>query len=280
MSKGKYVSATDKVRIKAMHAKQKPGGASAPDVTKQLELPVSPQTVSRFLKNEGASYSSFKATAPLTGVHKAARIRFAQHHLENHTDFSRWILSDEKRFSLDGPDGVFYAWHMPSQLQQLRSKRSFQGGSIMVWGAIRADHTVALTEVTVRMNSTVYQEVLSGHLLPYLEASGDENLIFQQDNAPCHASRSTVSWFQGQGVASTDWPSLSPDLNPTENIWGYLVKCLYGPRKPIIQSKEHLRPRIYAAWESMPAAAIRNCTESVPRRLSQVLLKQGAKTDY
>ena len=37
----------------------------------------------------------------------------------------------EKMFNFDGPDDVFCSWQLPADLQLLRSKRSFGGGSVM-----------------------------------------------------------------------------------------------------------------------------------------------------
>ncbi|KAF4660479.1 hypothetical protein FOL46_006112, partial [Perkinsus olseni] len=182
----------------------------------------SPETVRRFLRDEGARYVKLKTTPPLTDNHKARRLSFARQHLQGNTDFRNWVWSDEKRFCLDGPDGLFYTWNLPEDQEQLKTKRAFNGGGVMVWGAIRHDHTVALVEVTVRMNSAAYQEILSNHFLPHWEEFKAQGIVFQQDNAPCHSSRSTAEWLRASGVTSVQWPALSPDLSPIENIWGYM----------------------------------------------------------
>ncbi|EER01461.1 transposable element tc3 transposase, putative [Perkinsus marinus ATCC 50983] len=163
-------------------------GVSTGDAVTELDLKVSPETVRRFIRNEGAQYVKLKTTPPLTDRHKAARMSFARHHLQGYTNFRKWIWSDEKRFCLDGPDGLYHTWSLPSSAEQLKSKRAFNGGGIMVWGAIRDDHTVALAEVTVRMNSEVYQEVLSRHLLPYWEEFREIMLPVMGAGAPSTGS--------------------------------------------------------------------------------------------
>ncbi|KAF4683403.1 hypothetical protein FOZ60_009135 [Perkinsus olseni] len=146
-------------------------GSSTRDVVNELGLQVSPETVRRFLRDEGARYVKLKTTPPLTDNHKARRLSFARQHLQGNTDFRNWVWSDEKRFCLDGP--------LPEDQEQLKTKRAFNGGGVMVWGAIRHDHTVALVEVTVRMNSAAYQEILSNHFLPYWEEFKAEGIVFQ-----------------------------------------------------------------------------------------------------
>ncbi|KAF4648707.1 hypothetical protein FOL47_002890, partial [Perkinsus chesapeaki] len=234
-------------------------GSSAPDAIKELGLQVSAETVRRFMRDLGAQYVKLKTTPPLTDTHKAARVSFSKQHLHSSTDFRKWIWSDEK------------------SVEQFKSKRALNGGGIMVWGAIRHDHTVALTEVTVRMNSEVYQTVLSDHLLPYWDEFKACGIVFQQDNAPCHTSRSTADWFRARDINPPRWPALSPDLSPIENIWAYMVKDLYGPGKPIFRSLAELRVAIFQAWSRIPSDVIESCTRSVPKRLIDVLTVQGRK---
>ena len=43
--------------------------------------------------------------------------------------------------------------------------------------------------------------------------------LFQQDNAPAHASRATKEYLEHHAVGVFPWPSTSPDMNPIENVY-------------------------------------------------------------
>ena len=85
------------------------------------------------------------------------------------------------------------------------------------------------------MNSTSYFKMLETPLLTFLESNNnnindvDSNLndIFQQDNAPCHRARATKIWFENNNIDRMNWPPLSPDLNPVENLWVDMSRMIY-----------------------------------------------------
>ena len=62
------------------------------------------KTVQRHLRRSGYLYKKSKLEIVLSDHHKAKRIKIVGNWVSQKHDLSRTILSDEKRFILDGPD--------------------------------------------------------------------------------------------------------------------------------------------------------------------------------
>ena len=74
--------------------------------------------------------------------------------------------------------------------------------------------------------------MLENNLLPFAKRLFSANNVFQQDNTPIHTSKLTRTFFQERNTNVSNWPARSPDLNPIENAWGFVVKSWKMSSRP------------------------------------------------
>jgi hypothetical protein len=80
------------------------------------------------------------------------------------------------------------------------------------------------------LNAEGYKDILTHCILSMVEDQlGDDDCLYQHDNAPCHKSVSLKEWFVDNNVTEMDRPAQSPDLNPTEHLWDEL-ECRFTSR--------------------------------------------------
>ncbi len=78
-------------------------------------------------------------------------------------------------------------------------------------------------------------------------------------------------------VKVMEWPSMSPDLNPIEHMWGILKQKV---EKHHVSNIQQLRDVIMEEWKRMPATTCAALVNSMPRTIKAVLDNNGAPTKY
>lgn len=95
------------------------------------------------------------------------------------------------------------------------------------------------------------------------------------DNARCHTSRATAQFLGEVGIATLDWPALSPDLNPIEHLWDELKKKVRS-RNPAPSSVDELKLALIEEWEGIPQDSINKLIRSMRNRLRAVIRAREA----
>ena len=91
-----------------------------------------------------------------------------------------------------------------------------------------------------------------------------------------HTSKKTKKWFEEQKIEVLEWPALSPDLNPIENIWGILARSVYANRRQF-NNRDDLIAIIQKTWNEIEPEFLSRLVDSMKNRYESVVGKKGDK---
>uniref|UniRef100_A0AAZ3SEW3 Transposase n=1 Tax=Oncorhynchus tshawytscha TaxID=74940 RepID=A0AAZ3SEW3_ONCTS len=79
-------------------------------------------------------------------------------------------------------------------------------------GYVLQRHGLGEVRIEGKMNGAKYREILDDNLLqgPQDIRLG-QRFIFQQDNDPKHAAKTTQEWLRDKSLGALEWSSQSPD---------------------------------------------------------------------
>ena len=245
-------------------------------------------TVRKYLK--AAGYLRFKARRKpyLSQKHKLARLKWAKEHV-NWTleDWLHVIWTDEATFETGLDTRTCYVTRRKGTAMESRYlKPTFKSGrtTIGIRGAITLGlkGPVHLSQKEGRMNSDIYvNQVLKELGLPFYERCIRERgyMLWMDDGAGYHTSKSTTKWRLQAGLIRMDWPAQSPDLNPIENLWR-IIKLRVSGRRHRIHSVDEMKRAIQEEWEKLTEEDFRKCIESMPKRCRLVIKARGGSIKY
>ncbi len=113
-------------------------------------------------------------------------------------------------------------------------------------------------------------------MLGQLEADA----ILQDDTARPHRARIIENFLQAHGVANgverMQWPAVSPDLTPIENLWDQLRRAA---RKRLTSETTlaQLRQILIQEWNTIPQDRVRRLVSSMRRRCQAVVGTYGVQ---
>ena len=126
------------------------------------------------------------------------------------------------------------------------------------------------------MDSNMYCKILLQSMIPSLQKLG-RRAVFQHDNDPKHTPKTTTDLLKRLRVKVMDRPSMPPDLNPIEYLWG-ILKWKVEERK--VTNIRQLRDVIMEEWKSVPVPTYEGLVNSMTRRVKAVLDNDGGHKKY
>nr|CAH7732621.1 unnamed protein product [Callosobruchus chinensis] len=67
------------------------------------------------------------------------------------------------------------------------------------------------------------QNIISAIVQPLRNEIGDQ-FIFMDNNARPHRARAVQQALENGNIARLEWPAMSPDMNPIEHVWDYVLR--------------------------------------------------------
>lgn len=97
--------------------------------------------------------------------------------------------------------------------------------------------------------------------------------IFMQDGARPHIAKRSKKFLSDKGVDwIEDWPPYSPDLNPIEQVWGFL-NCRVAILHP--SDYDELCAVVRKCWDELPQAELDKCCRSFRKKLRACVENEG-----
>ena len=129
------------------------------------------------------------------------------------------------------------------------------------------------------MNAQNYRDNV---LVPIVVPIANEmrpNFILMHDNARPHRARIITTFLQDHQIDCMEWPAMSPDLNPIENIWAILGTRVRNHDPPISTVPELTRA-LQREWTNIDQVVIRNTVLTMRRRCIEWIGVSGASMHY
>jgi hypothetical protein len=235
----------------------------------------------------------------ITTASAMQRLVFAKQHLNAGTNWAGVMAIDSCMFRLDRVGGRRGVWRLledgPQRAVGVPSHS--RKGALHAYAGITAFGKTQLVfvsgttgmrpsfknakgEYMKGVGAAEFQHVLRTKLVPAAEeifcAAEVDSWQLLMDRAPAHSAASTQRWLQQHDVSVVSgWPGNSPDMNPIENLWGWMKAKLYRRQ---LRNITELKAAVQELWEQVPDYMLTRLMGSMERRLRDVVARQGRYT--
>lgn len=210
------------------------------------------------------------------------RLEFANDSIVKRLDWSRIVFSDESDLFPDRSGKVHYRSYRGERAEvDYGYEPRWDPRKVKVWGTISSQGVGTLRRFEGNLDSNTYKDILNNNLLndfPLLRGTRTRagKYLFQQDGAGPHRGNLVKDWFIDNRVYLLNWPSYSPDLNPIENVWGFIKGELFKENTSLTTADETWE-EIQDIWYNRLNPMIEKLYDSLPNRMQRVIDLNGAR---
>lgn len=244
--------------------------AIADSLTRRSGVQISPRTVRRVRRNENYHPVLPKVQWEINENQAERRYEYAIEHEDDH--WKTVIFTDEKKFAVDHSGVVHWI-----PIGQRRPKifipqvRFF----VNVFGAVWNGGKSKLVFIPGKSNSTTYLEHLKLALGDFLPSLRNFSLI--HDRTTWSHSNMAHDWLLQNRIECLDtYPSVSPELNAVESVWGWMKKFVQS-RHP--RSQQQLEDSVRKAWQQIPITVIQGYIKHIKTTVHKIISADGWAID-
>jgi hypothetical protein len=229
----------------------------------KFNISVSGRTLKRVNRSLMLRTGKPKMVPSRTSLHQKKRLNWCKKYKK--VDWTTVIFSDEK---------TFYGGCSKGQVRYKIGCRPIAPINqheikINVWWGVSLSYKIEPYIYFENLDQVIYRNILNQRL-------PDKNInpyVLMQDNAPSHKAKKTLEWLEtNTSDYIKDWPALSPDLNPIENLWSIVDKKVHEKDLPTIAS---LKRRVKQVIDDLPDNIVNNVINSLPGRINRCIKAKG-----
>jgi transposase len=246
----------------------------ASEIARNLGISISTQTINSIRKMLHFKYQLPRRSPLITEKQEQKRIDFCMKSLAGNIDWAgEVIISDESRFGLFDDSRRMWIQRGVYTDRTVRPTPK-HNASFMVWAAIGKGFKSKLIFIDGNLNADGYQKMLTenGILEDMRDHFGEAPGYFQQDGAPAHRAKKTMTFLQKEVNTIPDWPPNSPDLSVIENVWG-ILKMRIARRGP--KTIPELKTMLQEEWDNLDQAMLDDLVASMPWRFWMCIEEHG-----
>jgi len=85
--------------------------------------------------------------------------------------------------------------------------------------------------------------------------------------------------METEGIEHMEWPAVSPDMNPIENMWSEVIRTKDASASQPTNLAE-LQQAVIDAWQALPLQILTNLIDSMHPRIQALYDARGGNTKY